>query len=152
MLAADPFRPGLAPAVSTRQMWPLLVLLASCLFFTDVLVRRVAIDLKWLGRALLGLLARRGRSATPTETDPRLERLRARKSDVDEVIAQRRAAALLSQSSMESESEPPRAPATTPPPSSTGTPATLTPTAPSQEDDTYTSRLLKAKQQLWKDQ
>lgn len=75
----QPFRATLAPAVTVRDVWPYLCLLAAVLFFLDILVRRVAIDpapaLVWLGQRLR-------RRAEPSVLTSRLERLQHRKQQV----------------------------------------------------------------------
>ncbi|MCC9655684.1 VWA domain-containing protein [Rhodopirellula halodulae] len=48
LLARDTFRGGLPPARRIRDAWPWFVLAACVLFFTDVLVRRVAIRFGFL--------------------------------------------------------------------------------------------------------
>ncbi len=47
-LELNPYRPGLAAIGSIRDAWPMLVLLACCLFFADVMVRRIAPRFGWL--------------------------------------------------------------------------------------------------------
>ncbi len=58
----DPFRRDLPQAVSTQDIWPWLVLLASCVFFADVFVRRVQVDFQ-LACSVLGAF-RGSRAAT----------------------------------------------------------------------------------------
>src|SRR5207253_2988883 len=47
-LAIDPYRRDLPQAVARQDIWTWLVLAASCVFFGDVFVRRVQVDLRWL--------------------------------------------------------------------------------------------------------
>lgn len=143
LLEVDTFRRDLAPAASSRDAWPLLVLAAACVFFADVLVRRVQIGWDWLGRWWARL---RGRKA-PIPAEQTLQRLRSRKAEVVSEIEKQRAAARF---------EPARgAPAEVaalagPPARPAGPPAPAAPTlaAPSEEES-YTARLLKAKQKAW---
>lgn len=46
--AANPFRSDLRSERTIRDIWPLLVLAACCLYFLDVLTRRVSLSLDWL--------------------------------------------------------------------------------------------------------
>ncbi len=76
-----------------QDIWPWLVLAASCVFFGDVFVRRVQVDLQWLvpiWTRLLDIVLRRERHEAAPET---MARLRSRKAEVDRSIESRRAAA-----------------------------------------------------------
>ena len=53
-MAVNTFRHDLPRAASSRDAWPLLLLLGSCLFFFDVLFRRVQVGFAWAPR-LAGL-------------------------------------------------------------------------------------------------
>ena len=59
----DPFRRDLLPAVSSRDIWPELVVAASLIFFSDIFVRRVQLDLAgaWKNSPTGSSLARRSR-------------------------------------------------------------------------------------------
>ncbi len=90
--SVDTFRHNLPKAISRQNVWPLVVLIASCLFFGDVFVRRVAIGFEWLlpiWMRVRRVLFRTQEVATP---DQRLERLRSRKAAVAGQIDERRAA------------------------------------------------------------
>ena len=130
LLETNVFRHDLKPATSRQDIWPLLALAASCLFFGDVFVRRVQVSFAWLPR----LAARLFRKPLPPEPET-LQRLRTRKAQIDAELEQRAGAAG----------------AASPP--STGAPPPAAPakagssSAPPRGEEDYTSRLLKAKQQ-----
>ena len=150
-LAVNPFRRDLPQAISSQDIWPWLVLAASVCFFGDVFVRRVQINLEWLvpvWTRFLDIILRRERHEAAPET---MSRLRSRKAEVDQSIESRRAATRF---------EPDAAIAVDPnaieaaeaKPTTTPTPTAPT-TKPTEEPEgeDYTSRLLKAKKQVWKD-
>jgi hypothetical protein len=150
-LAVNQFRRDLPQAISSQDIWPWLVLAASVCFFGDVFVRRVQINLQWLAPVwarFLDIILRRERHEAAPET---MSRLRSRKAEVDQSIESRRAAtrfepdaALLV--------DPNAIEAAEAKPTTTATPTATTPKpTEEQEGDDYTSRLLKAKKQVWKD-
>ena len=116
-------------------------------------VRRVQVDLKWLIPIWVrfwDIVLRRERHAAAPET---MARLRSRKAEVDRSIESRRAAARFEPDAaapvdpnaiQAAEARPTTA---APPTPSTG----AKPVAETEPEDTYTSRLLKAKKQVWKD-
>ena len=81
ILSVNTFRRDLAPMISTRDIWPLIVLVTSCIFFCDVFIRRVNIGFEWVpplwNRVKDSIM---GREAP--EEDDRMERLRNRKKEV----------------------------------------------------------------------
>jgi uncharacterized membrane protein len=89
LVDTNPFRGGLALARSIRDAWPWFVLAGCCLFFTDVMVRRVAINFDWVGRGLHRL--RGGVSEKDTVATARLDALKKNKEAVDDSIEKRRA-------------------------------------------------------------
>ena len=91
LLAVDTFRRGLAKAKSNQDIWHSVVLVAGCVFFGDVCLRRVAIDFYWIGPALVWLWQRIRRRPREAVADERLERLRSRKAAVTEQLDERRA-------------------------------------------------------------
>jgi hypothetical protein len=154
LLKVNSFRKDLPKATSSREAWHLLVLVASVLFFYDVFVRRVTINLDWAkpyaAKVRDKLLGREPQPAKPEY----LSRLRSRKAEVTEQIEQKRAAArfepqpdaVAGTSALEEElrgagpvQEKPRG---------TGPGATL---QPQKEEESYTDRLLKAKKKVWED-
>jgi hypothetical protein len=152
-LAVDPFRRDLPQAVATQDIWPWLVLMGSCVFFADVFVRRVQLDWRWLQpfwTRFAEVVLRRQRQVAAPET---MARLRSRKAEVDRSIESQRAAARF---------EPdatipidPNAIQSAESKAASGGPATVPLVRPGIEaepqQDAYTSRLLKAKKQVWRD-
>jgi hypothetical protein len=151
-LAVNPYRRDLQQVVATQDIWPWLVLAAGLCFFGDVFVRRVQIDLQWLvpiWTRFLDIVLQRQRQEAAPET---MSRLRSRKAEVDQSIESRRAATRFEPDATvpidpnaisAAEARPTLS-------SSTPTPAAK-PVAESEQEDDYTSRLLKAKKQVWKD-
>jgi hypothetical protein len=150
-IAQNPFRRDLPPAIMNQSIWPWLVVLGSCLFWGDVFVRRVQINLDWLWVAIGRLrdkILGRVREAEVPET---MSRLRSRKQQIEEQIEGRRTAARFeitdptaAAGPLPTEADPtstiPKGPAAQP---------TMKPDAPDAES--YTERLLKAKKQVWRD-
>ena len=91
-LAIDPYRRDLPQAVASQDIWPWLVLLAGCLFFGDVFIRRVQVDFQWIAplwtRFAEKVLGREPHAEAP-ET---MNRLRSRKAEIDRSMENRRAA------------------------------------------------------------
>ncbi len=152
LMSVDPFRHNLPKAISTREIWPILLVLAGCVFFCDVAVRRVMIGFEWLVPLLLAVRNRLlGRDKEPVQ-DERLERLRSRKAQVGSKFDERRSSVRFEP--QPDEDVPPETLEQTM--STPSRPAKHRPTgasaAPdSKEDDSYTARLLKAKERMWKD-
>lgn len=152
-LQVDPFRRDLPQAVASQDIWPWLVLAASCTFFGDVFVRRVQISFLWLAPVwmrMLDVVLRRERLAPAPAT---MDRLRSRKAEVDRSIESRRAATRFEPDAAVAV-DPNAIQATEVKPTAPGTPQPVSPTKPVDEtetEDSYTSRLLKAKKQVWKD-
>jgi hypothetical protein len=148
-VTADSFRHDLPKATSSQGIWHHLVMIASCLFFADIFLRRVQVGFGWAG-VLLGRLRHWiTRYEPPTEQVETIQRLQSRKAEVAGQIEQRRAATRF---------EPPpetatRAPTTT----DAGGPKPATPAAPSlgaespAEAESYTERLLRAKKKVWEE-
>ena len=118
----------------------------------DVFVRRVQINLQWLvpiWTRLLDIVLRRERLEAAPET---MARLRSRKAEVDRSIESRRAAARFEPDAAlpvdPNAIEAAEARPTTH--GDAGTAPLPKPVAETEADD-YTSRLLKAKKQVWQD-
>jgi uncharacterized membrane protein len=160
VLEIDTYRSGVPPAKSLQDIWPYAVLLGASLFFADVFVRRVALDLG----VPLRWIAQRLRRSPATDSDIKrqqsLDRLRSRKSNVSDELDRQRASVSL-ESPPASESEPsatapsaadafgkqdsaPREPSK-PSPQASGM-------SPGEDEKSYTSRLLEAKRQAKKKQ
>ena len=150
-IAQNPFRRDLPPAIMNQSIWPWLVVVGSCLFWGDVFVRRVQVNLDWLwvaiGRFRDKILGR-VREAEVPET---MSRLRSRKQQIDEQIEGRRTAARFEITDPTAAAGPiplDADPAAGPPKPPTSSP-TMKPDGP--EPESYTERLLKAKKQVWRD-
>jgi hypothetical protein len=142
----------LQQVVATQDIWPWLVLAASCCFLADVFVRRVQINLEWLvpiWTRVLDIVLQRERHEASPET---MSRLRSRKAEVDQSIESRRAATRfeldaavpIDPNAIAAAEARPTLPAA--PPTQAAKPV-----AETEQEDDYTSRLLKAKKQVWKD-
>ncbi len=152
LLEADTFRHNLPKARSSQDVWPLLVLVAACLFFFDVAVRRIQFGLEWARPAVNWVREKVFHREKLEAPDDRLERLRQRKAAVSTSLDERRAAARFEPQPDEQAVDLDRvveevsgARPDAPPPR-----AAPTPTPSSEEEDSYTSRLMKAKQQAFK--
>ncbi len=149
LLAVNTFRHDLLKASSRQDIWHYLVLAACCLLFGDVFIRRVQLNLAWVGplanRTADWLLGRRPAAAAP----PTMERLRSRKAEVSGQFDQLRAAArfeapperTVGLDALEESAAPPSAAAPSQPP----------PAAQKPEEESYTERLLRAKKKVWKE-
>jgi hypothetical protein len=154
MLQVDTYRHNLAKAQSSQDVWHYLLLVAGCLFFGDVFVRRVQVNFAWLpaaaGRVRDKVLRRQPKPA-PEQT---IQRLRSRKAAIAQQIDQRRAAARFEPTADAPAPEAGTMDASQPPTSAkpVETPGakpgqTSQPEADKPEDD-YTGRLLKAKKKF----
>ncbi len=89
-LQLDSYRPGLAASKSLKDVWPWAVLVGSILFFGDVFVRRVAVDmgapLRWMASRISPPPA-----AADVERMARLDRLRGEKSTISDEIDRKKA-------------------------------------------------------------
>jgi hypothetical protein len=156
LLGFDTYRPGLPPARSLKDIWPLALLLGASLFFADVFVRRVAVDFGWPIRKLAAIISRRKTSEADQARQKSIERLRTSKSQVSSDLEKQKAA-----TSMELP-EPTAAEATARGSSSQtfGADTSKTSTQPighgpskseqSDESENYTARLLEAKRKAKK--
>ncbi len=152
-LAIDPFRRDLPQAVSTQDIWPWLVLIGSCIFFADVFVRRVQVDFQWLApfwTRFAEVVLRRERAEVVPET---MSRLRSRKAEIDRTIESQRAAARFEpDATIPMDPNAIRTAEAKAAATGTSTPTIAKPAVASEpEEDAYTSRLLKAKKQVWRD-
>ena len=135
--------------ISTQDIWPLLMLLTGCLFLSDVFIRRVAVNFDWVGPLVKDAF---GSGEEATESDDRMARLRSRKAEVSEELVERKAAArfeptpddeevdmsVLDQSSqLQAKSVEKREKQSM---------------ESEKKEDSYTERLLKAKEQAKRDQ
>ncbi|NLE36640.1 MAG: VWA domain-containing protein [Pirellulaceae bacterium] len=158
LLAVNPFRRDLKRATSYQEAWHYLAFLAGCLFFFDVFVRRVQVSFAWVRPAVArvgNLVLRR----TPEAASPEvMGRLRSRKAEVSGQLDKLREASLaegsaaarfealgetadgstaLDELPKRSDRKPGKQPS----------PSIAAEAAPKEE--TYTERLLRAKQKVW---
>ena len=161
LAGADVFRrdPGLTPPSSFTDLWPLLLWTACILFLGDVAVRRVSPDFDRMRRNLAAAWEKmRGRDvAPPTEY---MEKLRGRKAEVTEQLERGRAATRFEAPPIEipeisspvdepllgGQTEGPK-----PPPSRPAKGPGMAPETKAPAPESYTDRLLKAKQKVWED-
>lgn len=154
LLQTTSFRHDLAPATTSRDSWHIVLLIGSCLFFFDVMVRRVSLNLTWVPPLAARAWARlRGADAAMAQPEY-MDRLRSRKAEVVDSIEQRKATARFEPDAsapppsletlrQELEGDAPTASKPAEPVKPQLTPERET------EEESYTSRLLKAKRQVW---
>lgn len=145
LIDANAFRGGLALARSIRDAWPWFILGGCCLFLGDVMVRRIAFDFQWVGRAMKKL---RGERDTSAEVVTRLDALRQSKSQLGEDLEKRRASVRFEPTRVETEEDVDLADlsASTSKPKPSETKSVAKP-----EQTSYTERLLEAKRRARKD-
>ncbi|QDU57707.1 VWA domain-containing protein [Aeoliella mucimassa] len=153
LLNTDPYRRDMPPAISRDSIWPWMVLIAATLFFFDVFIRRVQIGFEWLapvwayiGENLLG----REREAEAPAT---MSRLQSRKREVQEQYESRRSATRFEapEEAPDSNEPAPLAGLEEKPTQRTSPKPTPKVGEEKKEQESYTSRLLKAKKDVWKD-
>lgn len=74
----DPFRRDLPPAITSRDMWPSLVVAACAIFLSDIFIRRVQLDFTALRTRLSAWLKRSKVAEAPVT----LTRLSAKKAEI----------------------------------------------------------------------
>ncbi len=153
MLETNEFRRDLAPATSSQGVWHLLVLTASCLFFFDIFVRRVTVSFAWVGPLAVGVRDRLLGRDNAKDVEATIERLRSSKAEVAGQLEQK-LAALRFEPAAETPGDATTLEETIAKTNEAAArqaakPASLT---PEQEQDSYTARLLKAKQKARGDQ
>jgi hypothetical protein len=153
-LAENPFRRDLPQAVTNQSIWPWLVVAAAALFWTDVFVRRVQLDLTWLWAALARVRDRVLRRQLAVPEPATMSRLRSRKQQIGEQLEGRRAAARFQLDEGDTR-QPSSAPlfglAQDQP--ERPTPSTTAPESrpDAAREESYTERLLRAKKQARRD-
>jgi hypothetical protein len=163
LLGVDTFRAGIPPAKSLKDIWPLVVLSGATLFFADVFVRRVSVDLGLPLRKLVAFMTKRKWSAEDQSRQATLERLRTSKSKVSDEIGRQR-----SNTSLQETLEPTDSPSISSEVSAASSfgrqieSSTKSPSArptdennknsksSSSDSENYTSRLLEAKRKAQK--
>lgn len=158
LLEVDTFRTNLAPAFSSQDVWPWLLVIAATVFFADVFVRRVTIGFEWVAPVWAWCAVNVFRRDSGPVPDQRLERLRSRKAAIGSEIDTRRAA-----TRFDPQVEPQLGPqrelddvlddvaSAGPRPSAPEPPSALIEPGAAESEDDYTARLLKAKQKAWED-
>lgn len=154
LLSVNSFRHDLPASRRTSDAWPTLLWIAGLVFFGDVFIRRVAVNLNWIPSLTANVRDRLWRR-TPVASDSAiyLDRLRSRKQEVTQSLSQRHAG-LRAEPEQISTTLDATLPLETSESSSTTLPANPPPTAALAPQDTpaaddYTKRLLKAKQKVW---
>jgi hypothetical protein len=163
---ADHFRrdPGLINPRAFAALWPTLLWLAACLFLGDVAVRRIALDVDWIKQTVANEW-RKLRGQEIVTSSEYMDKLRSRKAEVDEQLERTRGGP-------RSETSPPPFPAAAPTgpigePILEGPEAqqhaaaarqaekisrpSLAAPSPATEKQSYTDRLLRAKQRVWEE-
>jgi hypothetical protein len=158
LLEVNTFRHDLAKAISSQDIWPILVLITGVFFFGDVFIRRVTVHFYWVGPAISWLLDRLLRREREEVEDQRMDRLRSRKAEIAGQIDQRRSAARFEPQVDDTGDGQPKeldevlaeatGPETSTPPRRAAPQAEI---AAEEDEQTYTGRLLEAKKKAWKD-
>ena len=150
------------PPRGLSPLWPILLFASAFLFLGDVAVRRVSPDFARMRRQMNDLIEKlRGREVAPPVEY--IEKLKGRKAEVTEGIERSRAATrfdptagrdpdappmVVDEPLLGGEAKPKADPARpSPKPPTPG----LAPTAPPATAESYTNRLLKAKNKVWED-
>lgn len=138
LLASDPFREGLEVGRTVQDAWPWFLLAGCCLFFGDVMVRRIDFG----GERLAAWWKRRRRGSEPPPPTERLDRLARAKSQAAGAV--RRYEPTLTPSG--APESPPNGPAAGPDPSAP-TPRSENAGEKTEQpaSESYTERLLEAK-------
>lgn len=148
LMANDPFRNDLQKARSLEDVWPFAVLLGAVLFFTDVLIRRVALDPMVPVRWMLSKLTVHA-SAADSVRRASLDRLRTSKSEIAVELDKQHTSTSYSPTTENVHSAPAALDEFSVPSSNLGSDSSRgsssTPTKTYQEDKSYTERLLEAK-------
>jgi hypothetical protein len=137
-----------------------VLLLAACLFFVDVLIRRVTIHFYWIGPVIRRARDRVFRREREEDDEHQLmDRLRSRKAEIAGQIDQRRAATRFeAQVEADGGAETRSLDDVIADATGEGSTASAAPrpaeqpdATPADEDESYTTRLLKAKKKAFKD-
>jgi hypothetical protein len=151
LLATNVFRHDLPKASSSQDAWHYFLLISSCLFFTDIFVRRVQVNFGWMSpyyhRAMNWILRREEKPAEVVM----LDRLKSRKAEVTGQIEQRREAVRfeMPQPDKPADLTVLEEPSSIKPKESK--PSSAPDISQKSEQESYTERLLKAKKKVWED-
>jgi uncharacterized membrane protein len=150
--ATNPFRHDLPPPTASEDIWHICLFVAAALFFFDVAVRRISLDLSRMRPMLAAAWAYARGKQIEVATQDYMAKLRTRKAEVSRQLDEARAARRF---------EPtPDTPASSPfvldDMAGSESPRTVRPADRPQvtpqhekQQETYTSRLLKAKKKVW---
>jgi len=163
--AYNPFRHDLPLARSSQDAWPWLIFAAACLFFGDVFLRRVQVGFGWVAPLAAGARDRLLGRAKPEQQPEALARLRSRKAALEEQFERSRTAARYepSESATDVAASQPTSRAAGPredvgrrgdsarkqSADDSQRAEDTGPTSESDEPESYTQRLLKAKRKVW---
>jgi uncharacterized membrane protein len=161
--SVDHFRrdPKLINPRSFAALWPTLLWLAACLFLADVAVRRIALDVDWLKQTAVNEWNKLRGQETATASDY-MDKLRSRKAEVGEQLDRTRAAPRPETGAIPFPDSPPSGPIGEPlleggemqdrarAAQRTQSPSLAVP-SPETVKQSYTDRLLKAKQRVWEE-
>jgi uncharacterized membrane protein len=145
LLQTNVFRSGLAPARSRDAIWPVVVLIASALFFGDVACRRVVFSFDWLPR--MGRMLLRKGAVSSAAGSQHMERLKQTKAGATARFEQFRDAVpdpILQQIRDSSTSTTTKLST----PVATNADRPTNPGEDADESSEFTARLLKAKQRV----
>ncbi len=159
----DHFRrdPKLINPRSFAALWPTLLWLAACLFLGDVAVRRIALDVDWLKQAVKNEWQKLRGQETATASEY-MDKLRSRKAEVGEQLDRTRAAPRPETGALPFPDSPPSGPIGEPlleggemqdrarAAQKAQSPSLAVP-SPETVKQSYTDRLLKAKQRVWEE-
>lgn len=151
LLQHNTFRHDLPKARSSQEAWHYLLLIGGCLFFFDVLVRRVALNLTWVGPLAGRMWGRVRGHERDAEPDNYMARLSTKKAEIGQQIEQRRSAARFEPSSEAPASGAVQEELSGAPPAqqASAKPAKQDIAPEKKEEEGYTARLLKAKKKVW---
>lgn len=143
----NPFRRDLPRATSSQDAWFVLAAIAACLFFADVLTRRVSLSFEWLAPVWKYVREKILKREAKAETTPYLQRLKSRKAEVVGGIEQQRASTRFEpEPEIASRNVSLEEQLAAPPPSGEKKPSEGSPgVGPEKEQESYTARLMKAK-------
>ena len=151
LMAANSFRHDLEKATSSQDTWHFLLLIGGCLFFGDVFFRRVQVNFAWVMPILSNArdtLFRREKAPVESEMISRLSR---RKAEVSGQIKERKAAARFApDEDLAVDDAVADQPAAAAPETRRGPSEGKMAPQKEAEEDSYTSRLLKAKKNALK--
>ncbi len=91
ILKIDPFRNTLQTTVGIQDIWPLLLVITGILFFTDVFIRRVAVNFDWVPPAYQKTMAKIRGKDRGEEVSQSMARLQSRKALVESEMESKRA-------------------------------------------------------------